>query len=199
MYIVCRSSSSSKLVAYSSRGVSECPSPSETAKTVILTKPSGVRCGGYFWVWSAQPKIKCFYTAAAVDAQEFGLSYGALACDRRILHPGGGLERTTVDRQRCSMSRLGVNTSGYHSVGSTVVLRFNDCETDGHEELQAAENGENSIRRPTNYSMRHAPDNLIKEEPSAGGVGEGLVVESAVEAGCSCSVYPCRCVQIKIV
>jgi len=29
--------------------------------------------------------------------------------------------------------------------------------------------------------MRHAPDNLIKE-PSAGGVGERLVVESTVEA-----------------
>ena len=55
-----------------------------------------------------------------------------------------------------------------------------------------AENGENqnSIRRPTNYRMRHAPDNLIKEKPSAGGVGEGLVVESAVEASSSIgSVY----------
>ena len=30
--------------------------------------------------------------------------------------------------------------------------------------------------------MRLAPDNLIKEEPSAGGVAEGLVVESAVGA-----------------
>ena len=30
--------------------------------------------------------------------------------------------------------------------------------------------------------MRHAPDNLVKEEPSAGGVGEGVVVERAVEA-----------------
>ena len=28
--------------------------------------------------------------------------------------------------------------------------------------------------------MSRAPDNLVKEEPSAGGVGEGLVVESAV-------------------
>ena len=28
--------------------------------------------------------------------------------------------------------------------------------------------------------MRHAPDNLIKEEPSAGGAGKGLVVEGAV-------------------
>ena len=35
--------------------------------------------------------------------------------------------------------------------------------------------GENSIRRPTNYRMRRAPDNLIKEEPSTGGVGEGLI------------------------
>ena len=33
--------------------------------------------------------------------------------------------------------------------------------------------------------MRHAPDNLIKEEPSAGGVGEGLIVESAVGASSS--------------
>ena len=33
--------------------------------------------------------------------------------------------------------------------------------------------------------MRHAPDNLIKKEPSAGGVGEGLVVESAVGASSS--------------
>ena len=33
--------------------------------------------------------------------------------------------------------------------------------------------------------MRHAPDNLVKEEPSTGGVGEGLVVESAVEASSS--------------
>ena len=33
--------------------------------------------------------------------------------------------------------------------------------------------------------MRHAPDDLIQEEPSTGGVGEGLVVESAVEAASS--------------
>ena len=31
----------------------------------------------------------------------------------------------------------------------------------------------------------HALDNLIKEEPSTGGVGEGVVVESAVEASSS--------------
>ena len=33
---------------------------------------------------------------------------------------------------------------------------------------------------PTNKSVRHAPYNLIKEEPSAGGAGKGLVVEGAV-------------------
>ena len=67
------------------------------------------------------------------------------------------------------------------------------CEIDGYESkpsskgrsrkqgrsriVQAAENGENSIRRPTDYSVRHAPDNLIKEEPSTG--------ESAVETSSS--------------
>ena len=82
---------------------------------------------------------------------------------------------------------------------SEVVLCFNDllrdrwtakqqqgekpCDYRGEAaQLQAAENGENSIRRPTNHSVTHAPDNLIKEEPSAGGVGEGLVAESAVSA-----------------
>ena len=28
--------------------------------------------------------------------------------------------------------------------------------------------------------MRHAPDNLIKEESGAGGAGEGLIVEGVV-------------------
>jgi hypothetical protein len=37
--------------------------------------------------------------------------------------------------------------------------------------------------------VRHAPDNLVKEEPSAGGAGEGVVVERAVEATASATIY----------
>ena len=47
-------------------------------------------------------------------------------------------------------------------------------------QLQAAENGENSIRRSANDSVGHAPDNLIKEESGAGGAGKSLVVEGVV-------------------
>ena len=84
------------------------------------------------------------------------------------------------------------------SVDDRFIGFIDSCEFDGHDsqakqqekkpnkdggeaaQLQAAENGENSIRRTTNNSVRHAPDNLIKEKPSAGGAGKGLVVESVI-------------------
>ena len=75
------------------------------------------------------------------------------------------------------------------------------CETDGYEskpsskgrshtyrgeaaQLQAAENGQNSIRRPANHSVRHVPDNLIKEEPSTGGMGCNKISHKNIRWGC---------------